>query len=133
MDLPLNTADDLLYQLLRKFSEEALPDLAKNKLPLLVTLEESIAAKPTVTQAEVAASLGLSPRTLARRLTAAGTTFSSVVEAYRKAMAKSMLTNADLQFTEIAFVLGYADLSTFSTAFKRWTGKTPSQCRDQVS
>ena len=133
LDLPLNTADDLLYQLLRKYSEEALPDPANNKSSLLVALEHCIAAKPTATQAEVAASLGLSPRTLARRLTDAGTTFSSVVETYREAMAKSMLTNADLQLTEIAYVLGYADLSSFSTAFKRWVGITPSQYRDRNS
>ena len=131
LDLPLRSADSHLYTLLRKFSEEALQKLKHDKPSIVVALEERVAANPGKSQDDVAKELGMSTRTLSRRLTEAGTTYFGVVEAYREAMAKSMLVGTDMQFTEVAYVLGYADASTFSTAFKRWAGKTPSQYRDQ--
>ncbi|MEP1355395.1 MAG: AraC family transcriptional regulator [Tateyamaria sp.] len=133
LDLPLRSADGQLYNLLRKFSEEALKKLSRDKPSIVVDVEERVAANPGKSQEDVAKELGMSTRTLSRRLTEAGTTYFGVVEAYREAMAKSMLTGTDMQFTEVAYVLGYADASTFSTAFKRWVGKTPSQYRDQNS
>ncbi|MEP1355383.1 MAG: AraC family transcriptional regulator ligand-binding domain-containing protein [Tateyamaria sp.] len=129
LDLPLRSADNQLYKLLRKFSEEALDTLCPEKPSIVIALEERVAANPGKSQDDAAKELGMSTRTLSRRLTEAGTTYFGVVEAYREAMAKSMLAGTDMQFTEVAYVLGYADASTFSTAFKRWMGKTPSQYR----
>ena len=71
----------------------------------------------------------MSARTLARRLAETGTNFARVVEGYRAAMARSMLRDSDLQITQIAFVLGYSDVTSFSTAFRRWTGMAPSVWR----
>jgi AraC-like DNA-binding protein len=81
----------------------------------------------------VARELGMSARTLSRRLAEEGTTFARIVEEYRASMAKGLLQESDLQVTEIAFVLGYSELSTFSTAFRRWTGKTPLEFRNDGS
>ncbi len=133
LDLPLRSADGNLYRLLRKFAEDELKRQRAKKPSIIISVEECIAAGPTKTHADVAAELGMSARTLARRLTAEKTTFFSVVEGYREAMAKRMIADTEMQFTEVAFVLGYADASTFSTAFKRWVGRTPSQYRAQNS
>ncbi|MEP1201952.1 AraC family transcriptional regulator [Tateyamaria sp.] len=131
LDLPLKSADDHLYKMLRQFSEEALSKLGRNKSSIETMVDQCISADPTKSQADVAKEMGMSARTLARRLTDAGTTFFSIVETHREAMAKSMLADTDMQFTEVAYVLGYNDPSTFSTAFKRWVGATPTQYRNR--
>ncbi|MEP1201640.1 AraC family transcriptional regulator [Tateyamaria sp.] len=132
LDLPLRSANGQLYRILRKFCEAALAEHGRSKPSIVLSVEKCIAADPITTQAKVAHDLGMSTRTLARRLTEAETTFFSVFEAYREAMAKSMIADTDMSFTEVAFVLGYSDPSTFSTAFKRWTGQTPTLYRRQV-
>lgn len=129
LDLPLRSADGNLYKLLKKFADDALKEMPSKKASIVVSVEQCIAADPTGSQAEVANALGMSTRTLARRLTAEDTTFYGVVEGYREAMAKKMLTDTDMQATEVAFALGYADASTFSSAFKRWVGQSPTQYR----
>lgn len=129
LDLPLQTSDHLLNRMLTNFSEDALKGLACSKPSLANSVEEIIARAPTKNQSEVAKELGMSARTLSRRLSDADTSFFQVVEGYREAVSKNMLRDSDFQLTEIAFVLGYSDLSTFSTAFRRWTGRTPSDYR----
>jgi AraC-like DNA-binding protein len=115
--------------MLKKYSEEAVSKTTKNKMSMTQKVEQTISSQPGKTQEKVAKELGVSTRTLARRLKAEKTTYFKVVEAYREAMAKSMLSDTQTQITEIAFVLGYADTSTFSSAFKRWSGKSPSEYR----
>ncbi|MBC6407661.1 MAG: helix-turn-helix transcriptional regulator [Rhodobacteraceae bacterium] len=67
------------------------------------------------------AMLGMSPRTLARRLQEAGTSYRAIVDDLRCDMAKTLIKD-DMSLTEIAFALGYSDQAAFSTAFRRWTG-----------
>ena len=132
LTLPLLTADDHLYRLLQRLSEAALETKKEVKPQFVVDVERAISdrlASGNATQAEVSKALGLSSRTLARRLAEQDTTFFRVVEGYRQAMAESLLLETEMQLTEIAFLLGYSDLSSFSTAFRRWTGHTPSERR----
>lgn len=131
LDLPLNTTDDHLYRMLLKYCEEAIGKTNSTEPSLVTSIEEAIAQNATVNQADVAKTLGLSVRTMSRRLSTEGTSYKDVLEAYREAMAKSMINGSEMSVTEIAYVLGYADLSSFSTAFRRWTGKTPTEYRDQ--
>lgn len=77
------------------------------------------------TLAGVAATLGKSPRTLQRQLGAEGTSYSRVVDTIRKEMAAACLGDQSLSIDEIAFLLGYADTTSFRRSFKRWTGQTP--------
>jgi AraC-like DNA-binding protein len=132
LSIPLLTADDHLYRLLQRLSEAVLEAKKEAKPQFVVAVERAISdrlASGNATQAEVSKALGLSSRTLARRLAEQGTTFFRVVEGYRQAMAESLLLETEMQLTEIAFLLGYSDLSSFSTAFRRWTGHTPSERR----
>jgi AraC-like DNA-binding protein len=74
----------------------------------------------------IARQLAMSARNLQRRLAEEGTSFQDLLNAARETLARSYVAERRLSITEIAFLLGFADTSTFSRAFKRWTGKSPS-------
>jgi AraC-like DNA-binding protein len=75
---------------------------------------------------DIAGLLNTSERTLKRRLHQEGTSFRELAIAVRRAKAETLIAAGRLSMTEIAAELGYSDLSTFSQAFKRWTGTAPS-------
>ena len=77
----------------------------------------------------VAVRLGMSPRSLQRRLASGASSFKTIVEQTRRALAEGYLADPALSLTETAFLLGYSDLSAFSRAFRRWTGTTAQEFR----
>lgn len=77
----------------------------------------------------VARELGTSGRTLQRRLGELGYSFHALADEVRSATAKLYLEQPDIAVSEIAWLLGFADPSTFVRAFKRWTGETPARYR----
>jgi AraC-like DNA-binding protein len=79
------------------------------------------------TAADVARQLGLSQRTFARRLSMEGITFSALLENLRSDLAGRYLVEGDMGVSEVAWLLGYREVGSFSHAFRRWTGKTPRQ------
>lgn len=79
------------------------------------------------TKEAIARKLAMSPRNLQRHLADEGTSFKTLLNDARIHLARSYIEEGRLSVTEIAFVLGFADTSTFSRAFKRWTGKSPRQ------
>lgn len=132
LELPLDTADSELYKVLTEYCDIVLQSKSRNTSDLLVDVERAIADRLTsgeATQHQVAKTLGMSARTLARRLAKEETTFFKTVENLRHSLAHRYLSNSDLVLAEIAFLLGYSGLSSFNDAFKRWTGKTPGQFR----
>ncbi len=82
---------------------------------------------------QMARRLHLTPRTLRRRLHQEGTRYSSLLESVRRQDAIRLLSNQRLEVSEIAEMLGYFDPANFTRAFRRWTGKTPSQYRRMTS
>jgi len=74
----------------------------------------------------VARRLGLSQRTLARRLAREGLSFSKLLSELRLELARRYLVDERLSISDVAWLLGYQDVAAFSNAFKRWTGKAPS-------
>jgi AraC-like DNA-binding protein len=82
-----------------------------------------------VRASEIAARLGLSQRTCARRLAAEGLTFSQVLLGLRGDLARRYLSDPHLSISRIAWLLGYQEVSAFTHAYKHWTGKTPRQAR----
>ena len=84
---------------------------------------------PTVQQ--VADHLNVSVRTLQRKLKQEGFTFQEVMDQLRKDFAMDYLSRPELSVGEVAFLLSYAETSAFSRAFKRWTGMTPVEYREQ--
>ena len=81
----------------------------------------------------IARKLGMSQRTLARRLGSEGLSFTAVLDGLRRDLARHYLSEADVPITTIAWLLGYQEVSAFTHAFKRWTGKTPKQTRMTAS
>ena len=71
----------------------------------------------------------MSQRTFERRLAAEGMTFSAVVRNLRATLAQRHLNDPSLSISQIAWLLGYHEVSAFSKAFKRWTGKAPREVR----
>jgi AraC-like DNA-binding protein len=131
LDLPFITQDDA--------------HLAK-VLPLLEgSLREQTAATPLrdkvwnvlsrgmrgshLHMAEVADALHLSPRTLQRRLSDAGTSYQQVLDQVRHHLARRLLDATDLDVGEIAFLLGFEELNSFNRAFRQWEGATPARWR----
>jgi len=78
---------------------------------------------------EICAKLGLSTRTLRRRLDERGTSYSTLVEEVRRKQAEELLCQTALSVEQIADSLGYAETASFTHAFKRWTGRPPSHFR----
>ena len=77
----------------------------------------------------VAKMLGLSERSLQRRLNEEGTTFLALKDEVRKELSLNYVRDINIDLVEIAFLLGYSDQSAFSRSFKRMTGKSPSEVR----
>lgn len=77
----------------------------------------------------VADQLHMSDRTLKRQLAAEGTSFSTLVDEVRYRHATSLLSRTDYTLEQIADELGYSDVANFSRAFKRWSGRSPSNWR----
>lgn len=75
---------------------------------------------------DVAANFNVSTRSLQRKLKEENVTFQELADAVRKALAVEYVKKGDHPIKEISHMLGYNELSAFSRAFKRWTGKTPS-------
>lgn len=76
--------------------------------------------------------LGVSPRTLQRRLGELGATFETLVDELRRDLAIDRLA-AGAMVTDVAMSLGYSDTAHFTRAFRRWTGRTPSEFRNRPS
>jgi AraC-like DNA-binding protein len=77
----------------------------------------------------LAARLRMSVRSLARGLAAEGTSYRELLDHLRRETAAHHLADDRVAIAEVAFLLGFADLSAFYRAFKRWTGKTPAEFR----
>ena len=92
------------------------------------TLRRSLAGKRPTVQ-DVAEELGLSVRTLQRRLSESKVSFQGLLEDVRKELAHLYLRQASVEFNEVAFLLGYEDANSFFRAFQEWEGLTPTEWR----
>lgn len=91
-------------------------------------LEPLLAGGPISIDA-VARTLGLSRQTLYRRLRAEGTTFAELLDGLRRRLALTLIRDERVPVKEAAWRLGFSDPAAFSRAFKRWTGRSPSEMR----
>lgn len=82
-----------------------------------------------VTEVSVAESLHMTSRNLHRRLQRENVTFKSVFAEIRKGLAQQYIQDPSLTLTEISFMLGFSEVSSFSRAYKSWTGVPPSEVR----
>jgi AraC-like DNA-binding protein len=131
-DLLVVSADPYLNKLLVANCEEALSRRRATRNSFRSAVENVIVPLLPHGKArapEIARQLGVSQRTSARRLACEGLTFSQVVDALRGDLARQYLADQKLSISRIAWLLGYQEVSSFTHAFKRWSGKTPRQAR----
>jgi AraC-like DNA-binding protein len=130
--LPIVSRDNYLNDLLRQYAEAALADRPKDREALRSAVERVLPQLLPHARAgisNVAKLLAMSARTLSRKLREEGAAFTEILEETRAALAKSYLAERNLPVSEIAWLLGYREVSSFTHAFKRWTGMTPRQFR----
>ena len=128
---PMATADGMIESLMRQYGNlrlAALPEqrgeieqLRREIARLLVKGETGIE--------HLAKSTGTSVRTLQRRLRDAKVNYSELQGDVRKTLALNLLENETLALGEIAFSLGYSEVSAFNHAFRRWVGQSPGDFR----
>jgi len=132
--LPIINADSYLNKLVVGHCENVLARRRARSGAIQTDVENAIAAllPHGETRIEnVAHKLGVTPRTLRRRLAAEGVTFAGILESLRFALARHYLAEQSLSISRIAWLLGYTEVSAFSHAFRRWTGHAPRADRSR--
>ena len=128
---PIVSSDDILTGYLDHLAEQQLAALGDEDTlgdqVRQVLWSELSAGVPSLEG--VGQTLGMSPRTLQRRLRQEGTTFSAVLTQLRRDLARPLLSDGRLAVAEVAFLLGYEDPSAFQRAFRRWSGHAPGAFR----
>jgi len=131
-ELPLIHADTHLNDLLLKYCEAALAGRRGNVSELRTRVENEISSllpHGRVLVEDVARSLGMSERTLARKLSDEGLNFTEILQQLRRDLAVRYLDDRKLHVSKIAWMLGFTEVSAFTHACRRWTGKTPRETR----
>lgn len=131
LEIPLVSSDPSLLEALNYFLVERLK-LRDEDEDLVARVNHLISANlgaDSLDIAQIAVLLGLGRRTLQRRLAAHDLVFSEMVENARKTIAVDYMRGDEYSLTEVAYMLGYSELSAFSRAFRRWTGMSPQDYR----
>jgi AraC-like DNA-binding protein len=121
--------------LLLHYCEQALAHRRSKEGPLQIAIENAITPLLPHGKAQVGAvaqALGMSSRTLARKLAAEGLTFTDILVQLRSDLATHYLGDASLPISEIAWLIGYQGVSAFSHSYKRWTGMNPMRMREKL-
>jgi AraC-like DNA-binding protein len=133
LDLPLPKADPTLHKVLERYVAGRVSELKKYQQENLVE-----AIKATIVNSKgygkpnlfsIAKRMGMSPRTLQRRLSAERVSLRAMLNETRYDLAKRYLLDLHLSTDEVACRLGYKNVKGFSEAFQRWTKQTPAQYR----
>ena len=130
LETPLPLADEGLSRFFQRHLESQ--EQVRTTTDLLDDVTDAISRElpsgnPPI--AKVAARLGVSTRTLQRRLADAEASFQDLVTQTRRRLAEQLLAGTDHTVAEIAFLLGFSEPSALHRAFRRWTGQTPGAYR----
>lgn len=126
------SADTRLFDILRKQVADIPAERPGADDPVTATryqVLDNITQPPTL--GEIANRLGMSERTLQRRLTSAGTSLQAITDDSRKEMAARLLKETSLNLSEISYRLGFSAPSAFTRSATRWFGISPSQYRQK--
>ncbi|MCC2960699.1 AraC family transcriptional regulator [Massilia sp. IC2-278] len=134
--LPVPNADISLYPVLQQHAERLLGQREPGAPAIVARVRAAIIrnlAHDRVRLASIAQELDLSPRTLQRKLSEAGSSFQAVLDGARHALAQDYLRQPGLSLADIAFLLGYQEQSAFTHAFKEWSGTNPGAWRERAA
>jgi AraC-like DNA-binding protein len=131
LERPLKDGDAGLCRILERQADQILADaspaLTASAMLRASLLRAGFSGETSLTAA--ARRLGMSARTLQRRLHDEGTTYARVADEVRHALAVELLSRRDVAIAEVAFALGFSEPAALHHAFKRWTGGTPAEFR----
>ena len=128
--LPITQADPYLNRLLIEVCEETLSRNRHATSSFAARVENAIALllpHGKARASKIADDFGMSERTFARRLADEGSTFSKVLDRLRLELAFRYLVDEKLAISKVAWLLGFKEVGAFSHAFRRWTGRAPSE------
>ncbi len=133
LDMPLPGSDQSIYTALEKAAAQRLQALnASARSDLEKTVRAHIEDRLGLGKAKaslIARAMGVSARTLNRRLAEEGLKFSDLLNDIRRDLARSYVSNKRLALTEVALMLGYNEQSNFNHAFRRWYDLSPTEQR----
>lgn len=130
---PLPGHDPILHSILTEHAEALmtrLPNRGDVREQVERILHQSV-GKGTPKVDVIAKRLGVSARTLQRRLAETGDNYASLVDQFREASAMRLLDDNGLAIYDVAELLGFSEPKAFRRAFKRWTGKSPRSHRTE--
>jgi AraC-like DNA-binding protein len=132
LERPITAADTELLGVLERYAERLLDRLhpARTWSARVAELLGRALCDGNPGLGRVARQLGVSQRSLQDRLRREGTSYQAVLDSVRKQLATAHLLEGELSLAEIAFLLGYADQSAFTHAFRKWTGTSPTRYRE---
>lgn len=132
-DAPLITANAAMASAAERLAEQAAASLGERDVVARVRqiLVDSL-SDGACTLPAVASRLALSEKTLQRRLAERGVAFASLLDSLRLELATDHLRRQHVPIQEISWLLGFAEIASFSRAFRRWTGLSPSDWRDRA-
>ena len=125
--LPLVTEDQILLETLKPICDAASRERGTRKGTLRALVENEVQrALPNgdIRKPSIAKALGISARTLSRRLADEGVTYAEVVDDLRRTLALQYLKDPSISLSQIAWLLGYEGSTSFNHAFGRWTGRS---------
>lgn len=127
---PLPSANRRIGEVLDRVIAEELARLDRSDVlaQCRALLLETLPSGP-LGEAGMAQRLHMSPRTLQRKLAARGTTHKQLVDETRRALALRFMEDSRRSLADITFELGFSQQSAFTRAFRRWTGRAPSEWR----
>ncbi|MBW2441543.1 MAG: AraC family transcriptional regulator [Deltaproteobacteria bacterium] len=130
VDSRLPVGNPELAQICDQYITSYLAELDKNNIVQRVkTVIIDLLPSGGVSDEKVAQRLKMSTRSLQRKLQDARTTFGTLLDEVRQELAEHYIHDSTVSLTEIAFVLGYSEYSSFWRAYKRWTKTSPSEIR----
>ena len=132
--LPLVTEDQNLLEALKPVCDAALRERGTRQGTLRASVENEVQrALPNgdIRKPGIAKALGISARTLSRRLADEGVTYAEVVDDLRRTLALQYLKDPTISQSQMAWLLGYEGSTSLNHAFVRWTGRSPSALRQE--
>lgn len=129
--MPIRQADALLAGVLEDHAKRLVAELPSGDDVVSQTRSAIANALPdgTPNASQIAKALAMSERTLHRRLKEADHPFGQLLDEARFAAAKAHLADPALSLAEISWLVGFSDQSTFTRAFRRWSGHPPGKWR----
>ena len=130
--LPISTSDNGLLGSLKRYGDELKSKIwPQNKVIVQVRNQviHALTEQSTPTIEDIAGGMNMSARTLQRKLREEETSFKSELDTVRKELAGRYVEEGQKSLCEIAFLLGYANTTSFVRAYKRWNGTTPGKSK----